>query len=138
MLKTLFLFFVSTKGQKRNRSEFVNKFVGIYSYNYFNVKISLNLLVKSLLHSFFSLITWNTKAQTKRIVERPQQIFANYVHINWRAFQLLLLFFGCFQDFLIFLAKYFWSLFNFPNLIFQPPFCKSKVNDCFLYNAERL
>ena len=39
----------------------------------------------------------------------------------------MVIFWG-FQDFMIYLKKYFWSLLNYPNLTFQQHFCKSKVN----------
>ena len=58
--------------------------------------MSLNLLVKPLLQSDFSLITWITKHQIKQLVERPHQIFANYGHISWKAFERLRLFFDVF------------------------------------------
>ena len=55
------------------------------------------MLVKSLLHSVFSLITWIKKVLTKQPVERPQQILANYGHISWKAFELLRSFFEAFK-----------------------------------------
>ena len=69
-----------------------------YSHDYFHIKISLKFLVKSFLHAPFLLITWNIKLLAKQLVECPQQILANYVHISWRAFQLLWL---DFEDFKI-------------------------------------
>ena len=65
------------------------------------------------------MITWNTKSWTNQLVERPQQILVNYVHISWRALRL------------IYLAKYFWSLLNSPNLIFQRLLCMSKVSKIY-------
>ena len=52
-----------------------------------------------MLHNVFSLTTWNTKRQTKQFVECPQQILTTYVHISWRAFQLLWLLFETFKIF---------------------------------------
>ena len=52
--------------------------------------MSLKLLVKALLHSVFSLITWITKLWIKQPVERPQQILAKYECISWKAFELSL------------------------------------------------
>ena len=68
-----------------------------YICGYFHITISLKLLAKSLLRNIFSLITWNTKPLAKQLVESPQQILINYVHIGWRAFQLLWLFFETFR-----------------------------------------
>ena len=48
----------------------------------------LEFLVKSLLHSVLSMITWNTISQIKVIAESPQQILANYVEISWTTFQV--------------------------------------------------
>ena len=47
-----------------------------YNCNYVHVKISPKVLVKPLLHSVFSLITWITKPQIKQLVESHQQILA--------------------------------------------------------------
>ena len=55
----------------------------------FSNKKSLKFLVKSFLQWVFSLINWNTKPWTKQLLERPQQILANYVPISWRALSLL-------------------------------------------------
>ena len=88
-----------------------------YSYNYFQKQIFLKFLVKFLPQCVFSQITGNTRPLIK---QHPQQIPANYVHISWRALKLLWLFFEAF--------RISWSLLNFPNLTFQPTFCKSKVN----------
>ena len=43
-------------------------------------------------------------------------------------FPTLMIIFRDFQDFLIYLAKYLWSVLNSRNLTFQLPFHKSKVN----------
>ena len=60
------------------------------------IKKFLKLLVKYLLHSYFSLVTWLTKLLMKQLVDHPPQILSNYVHISWRTFQLLWLFFEAF------------------------------------------
>ena len=85
-----------------------------YSYNHFIVKLPLKLLVKLLLHSVFSLITWNIKLLRQKLANHRQQIFSNYEHIS-NCFNILL----DLLDFLIYLAKYFWSILNLPNVIFQ-------------------
>ena len=49
------------------------------NYNYVNVKISLKLLVKPLLHSVFSLITWITilnKTTCRTSSASPCQLWA--------------------------------------------------------------
>ena len=69
----------------------------------------------------FLLITWDTKPLRKLLAEGPQQVLVNYMHIRWRTFELLRLFFWGFQDFLIYLPNYFWSLLNTPYLsVFSP------------------
>ena len=70
-----------------------------YSYDYFHVKISLKFLLKPFLHSAFPLITWITKLNIKKTVERRQQILFNYAHISWKTFQLLRLFFEALRIF---------------------------------------
>ena len=96
-----------------------------YNNDYFRIKITLKFHVKSLLHSIFSLITWNTKLKTKQHVKHPQQIVANHVNISWRAFRLLWILFKVFR---ISWCIHFWSLLNSHNLIFQLLFYKSNVN----------
>ena len=54
----------------------------------------------------------------------PCQLRANYLKSSPTA---MIIFCG-FQYFLIYLAKYFWSLLNSPNLIFQLLLCKSNVS----------
>ena len=55
------LFLVCKKEQKEDKSKFVTKICRNDSYYYFHVKISPKLLVKPLLHRFFSLTTLITK-----------------------------------------------------------------------------
>ena len=50
------------------------------------------------------------------------QLCAHY----FQSFPTAMTIFPGFQDFLIYLATYFLSLLNSPNMIFQLPFCKSK------------
>ena len=87
-----------------------------YSSDYFRVKISLKLLVKSLLHSVFSLITWITKLSIKRPIERLQQSSPTMdalVENLSKCYDYFLRLSG-FSDVY---GKVFWSLLNSPNLI---------------------
>ena len=65
--------------------------------------------MKSLLHSAFSLIAWNTKLWIKELAERPQQTLASYVHISWRDLRLLC----CYDYFLrhLWFRDIFWKAF---------------------------
>ena len=94
LLKFWFLILVSTKRQKRDKSIFITKFVGMLIM----ITIELWLLphknlsgipckIFATLFFHWSLETKNPL--TKQLVECPRQILANYVHINGRAFQLL-------------------------------------------------
>ena len=110
LLKFWFLFLVSTKEQKRDKNEFVTKFVEIIVTVIAKQK-SLSKSLWNLCYTVFfhrSLETQNHKQNN--FVQSP--ILTNYVHINWRAFQLL---------------SYFWSNLNYPNLIYQLLFCKRNV-----------
>ena len=60
LLKTWLLVLVCKKAQKEDKSEFATKSIGIIVMIIFISKY-LELLMKTLLHSFFSLITWITK-----------------------------------------------------------------------------
>ena len=126
MLKTWFLFLVCKKGQKKDKSEFVSKSVGMIVTN-FHVKISLILLVKHLLYSFLFTDHLNLKTENKTTCITPS---ANpgllSVHLL-KSFRTVAISFWGFQDFLIYLAKYFWSLLNSPNLITQQYFTKSNA-----------
>ena len=67
---------------------------------------------------------WSFKTpnrKKKQLGESPHQILANCKHISLRTFQLLWLFY---EDLLVYLPKYIWSMWNSPNLIFQS-FCGS-------------
>ena len=111
MLKIL----VSVKRQKRNASVLVTKFAAIIVTIYFHIKIPLKFLVKSLLQCFFTN-HWKRKTLNKTTCRTPssnlRQLYVNYL----RAFRLL---FRVFQDFLIYLAKCFWSLLHSINLTFE-------------------
>ena len=119
LLKIWFLFLVSTKGQTRDKGEFITKFVVIVVTIIFVWK-SLSNLQNIFLHGIFPLITWNTKPWRKQFLESHQPVHAIYVHIFWRAFQLLWIFFwSCwfiwqsifdhFQIFLIWFFNYFFA-----------------------------
>ena len=94
MLKILFLFLVSTKGQRRDKSETVTKFVGIVVAIIFVTNLSQIPLWNATRCFFTDHLKRNT-------VERPQQILTNNVYISRRAFQLLWLFFEAFRIFWI-------------------------------------
>ena len=90
----LILFLVCKKEQKEDKSEFVPKSVVCRNYkkNYFHVKMSLEFLVKLLLHNVFLLITWMKKPWLKQPVDLTQLILASYGYISWKAFKLSQLF----------------------------------------------
>ena len=67
-------------------------------------------LVKSLLHGIFSLIQKKTP-QNRKSNNLWNQILENYIHIRWRAFQMLWVSIWEFQDFLIYLAYRFFDHF---------------------------
>ena len=62
------LYLVSMRGQNRDISQFVTKFVGkrFMIYDYFHIKISLQFLAKSLLHNAQCLFTDHLKHKTVR------------------------------------------------------------------------
>ena len=88
------------KGQKKDESELVTKFVGIIVNNYFHKKISLKFLVKSLLKSFFTdhLKQKNVNKTTCRTPSsNPRQLCAHYL----KSFPTAKIIFRGFQNFLI-------------------------------------
>ena len=87
LAENVFLLLVSIKGQKENKSEFISKFVNLSE-----------ILCKFFPTQCFFTDHLKHKALNKQLVERPQQTFANYVPISWRALQLLWL---CFEAFRI-------------------------------------
>ena len=122
LAENLILVFGFYERTKKGWKWICNYICSNFSYDHFQIKISLKLFVKSFLHTVSSLITWNRKPWTKQLVQHRQKILANYMHISRRALQLLWLFFEKY------LAKYFWSLLNSPNSIFQLLLCESNVN----------
>ena len=57
-----------------------------------------------MLHSVFSITTWNIKPYLKQLADCPQQILNN--HISLRT---VIISWG-FKDFFIYFAQYFWSI----------------------------
>ena len=122
LLKVWVLFLVSKKGQKRSKSCNLN--YRNYSKNYFHIKMSLKFLVKSLVCSVFFTDHLRHKILNKTSCRatscRTMCTLVEELSNCW-------FFFG-FQDFLVYLAEYFWSHLNFPYMIFQLLFCKSNAN----------
>ena len=82
------------------------------------------MLVKSLIHSVFSLITRNKtlyKTTCRTPSANPHQLCTNYL----KSFVATIIIFLGFKDFLIYLTKYLLSFLNFPYLNLQLFFCKS-------------
>ena len=80
-----------------------------------------------MLHSALLLITRNktlNKTTCTTPSENPHQLCAHW----FKNFPTAMKMFRGFQDFLIYLSKYFSSVLKSSNLTFQPLFCKSKVN----------
>ena len=112
----MILSLVPKKGKKGGRVETVTKFVGIivtisyrnhsYSYNYFHVKISpiarKNFATQCFFHEHFKRKSLN-KANCRKPSAKPCQLCAHYLN----GFKTVIIIFRGFQNFLIYLVKYF-------------------------------
>ena len=128
LLKIWSLLLVFTKGQARDKSEFVTTFAGII--------VTIIFVWKSLWNSLWNLCypVFFTDQLKRKIVKKatfrtplanPRQLCEH----QSKSFPTALIIFWGFQDFLNYFAKYFfWSHLNFPYLIFQLPFCRISVN----------
>ena len=107
--------FVSTK---RAWKQICNLICKNYNYGYFHAKISLKVLVKSLLRSDFFTNCLNPKFVNKKtgrmLTANPHQPLVHYL----KSFRTVAIVFWVFQDFPIYLSKCFCSLLNSPNTIF--------------------
>ena len=111
---------VCKKGQKEDKNKFVSNSVWI-SYDYFHVKKSLKLLVKTFATVFFhwSLESQNCKKnKLKNALSKSSPAMDTLVG---KLSKRCNCFWG-FQEFLIYLAKYFWSLLSSADLITQQCF----------------
>ena len=105
-------FWILWKNRKRKK-QFVTKFV--------KTKVAINFIQRCVVNSrsnlFFPMLKDNLQ-------DYSEEIFSNHVHFSWRAFKQSWLYFRGFQNFLIYLEKYSWSLLESPNLIFQHFFAR--------------
>ena len=84
--------------------------------------MSLKYFVKSFFH--WSLETQNRKKKTNC---RKPSVNAGNLCGNWlKSFQTAMIITKGFQDFLIYLVMYFWSLVNSPNLVFSKTFSQKQ------------
>ena len=122
-MNLVFGFYDKTKnGQKR----ICNYTCKNYNYDYFHIKVPLKFLVKSSLHIFFTdhLKHKTVNKITCRIPSaNPLQLWAHYL----KSFPTFMIIFWGVQNFLIYLAKYFWSLLSSLDLFFKDFFCKNNV-----------
>ena len=94
-----------------NKPQVCNLICKNYSHDYFHVKISTHcFFTDHLNHKIVNKTTcWSHSANRRQL----------WTLSNFRTVAII---FGGFQDFLIYLAKYFWSLLSSPNLITQQYF----------------
>ena len=99
-----------------------HKFIGIIVTIIFIKNIS-QIESKILATHCFFRVHLKHKTVNKRLVEHsyPHQLCTHYL----TNFPIVMIIFWGFQDFLIYLVKYFWSLLNCPNLIFQQFFVRA-------------
>ena len=119
LTENLILITVCKKEQKEEKSKFATNSVGII-VTILHVKTSVKLLVKPL-QQYFITDHLNHKIANKKTCRtcsaNPRQLSAQL-----KSFRNLAIIFWSLQAFLIYLAKYFWSLLNSPNLITQQCF----------------
>ena len=122
--ENLVFFSVCKKGQKEEKSKFVTKSVGII-VTIISMYKDLSNYYKTFANLCFSTDHLNHKAVNKTTYRTST---ANH-HQLWRnllkSFQTVAVNFLGFQDFLISLAKYFWSILNSPNLATQQCFARA-------------
>ena len=97
------------------------------------MKISLKLLVKSFLQSILLLINWNKKTLNKtncRALDKSLLTLCKLVEEELSNCYDYFLRYSGFPDLF---GKVFWSLLNFPNLIFQLNFCKSNQKNTIVF-----
>ena len=105
LLKTRFLFLVFKKGKKENKNRFVTKFVGII-VKLFSCKNVSQIASETFARQCFFTDHLNHKIVNKTTCRKPS---AN-PHQLWKqlkSFRTVVIIFLAFQDFLIYLAKYF-------------------------------
>ena len=105
LLKTRFLFLVFKKGKKEDKNRFVTKFVGII-VKLFSCKNVSQIASETFARQCFFTDHLNHKIVNKTTCRKPP---AN-PHQLWKqlkSFRTVVIIFLAFQDFLIYLAKYF-------------------------------
>ena len=118
----IFVFGFYERTRKRWKG-YCNQTCRNYSYDYFHLKNKIfatqGFFDDHLKHKTLNKTTCTTpSADPSQLCEHSLKCFPTAMIIFWG-----------FQDFLIYLTKYFWSLLNSPDLIFQVLFCNSKVNE---------
>ena len=106
--------------EKKDKNRFVTKFVGII-VKLFSCKNVSQIASETFARQCFFTDHLNHKIVNKTTCRKPS---AN-PHQLWKqlkSFRTVVIIFLAFQDFLIYLAKYFWSLLSSPNLITQQYF----------------
>ena len=140
LLKTRFLFLVINKGQKEDKSKFVTKFVGIIVTNIriFSSKNISQVASKTSATQCFFTDHLNLKIVNKTTCRTPSKN-PRQLWTQLKSFRTVAIVFRGFQDFLIYLVKYFWSLLSSHNLITQQCFAIAMYIKFFWFQEiERL
>ena len=123
LVKTWFLFLICKKEQKQDKREFVTKSVGMIGL--FSCTNISQIARKTFATQLFLIDHMNHKIVNKTTCRTPS---ANprqlWVHLL-KSFRTVAIIFWGFEDFLIYLAKYVWSLLNSPNLGIQKYFARA-------------
>ena len=129
----MILVLISPREQKRDKSKIATKFVGIIVSCKSLSQILCKIFSTQCFFTDHSKYKMVNKTTCRTTPANPHQLCANWL----KSFLIAMIIFWGFQDLLIYLGKYFWSLLTSPNLIFQLLFYKSNVNKSSNKSSKR-